>query len=809
MNDANHAGARGGPQALSAAISTILAVAGGNAAAQDQAQPPPVTGLGEVIVTATKRAESLQNISESITAFNSEAIAMRGLQEIDDIAKYIPGLSLAQREPAGTTIVFRGVASSGIEFGGVSSSALYLDEQPITQSGRNPDPRFIDIERIEALRGPQGTLYGASSQSGTLRVITNKPDPGAFDAWVDSEVSDTQDGGVGYDLSAMANIPLASDRLALRLVGFTTRDAGFIDNVLSDSQGGTFDNSDVADKDVNQTETNGARAALRWDISDNVDLTLGLLYQDVHADGHGDVTATAGDLNQVRFEKESLDDEWYQASLTLNASMGFADLVVAASYFDRKFAYEADASDYEFQFNQAAIYYNTAIYDFGGDPRGFATNHERTFITTVEARLQSSHDAESRWSWLAGAFYSRETGHTNFDSYVRGYADTPAFAYFDYYEQQVLHNPPLAPTDKWFLGVYDPELEQQAVFGELGFDVTDRFTITAGGRWFNYDRRFQQHQESPEGFSGGTVLNADEKSTEDGTVWKLNLQYQIDDDRMVYATYSEGFRVGGSNPLKPASILPRIYLSDTLKNYEIGAKTEWLQNRMRFNISAYTMDWDNFAVQIEDPQDDQDGDAGPIPAVFQLGYVNLPSAKIEGVESELSFVVSDAWQVDASLGWNNGEVAQATVLTLEDDLGNQFPVPVAKGARLPLTPDWQASLGLEWRPRGQLLNAQPFARLDLAYVGEVVTSLEGIQSVVSAGGAETIDAYQTGDFRIGLEGERWSGSLFVDNVWDERATLFLSNRWGSSGGPPDTAHASQRLTINRPRTIGLQFRYEF
>src|SRR5262245_11147379 len=282
-------------QALTAAVSTVLSVASGNAAAQEQPAQPP-TGLGEVIVTATKRAESMQDVSESISAFNGEAIAMRGLQQIDDIAKYIPGLSLAQREPAGTTIVFRGVASSGIEFGGVSSSALYLDEQPITQSGRNPDPRFIDIERVEALRGPQGTLYGASSQSGTLRVITNKPDPSGFDAWVESQVSDTKDGAVGYDLSAMANIPLASDRLALRLVGFTTRDAGFIDNVLSDSQGGTFDNAGVADKDVNQTETNGARAAMRWDISENVDLTLGLLYQDVHADGHGDVTPGAGDL---------------------------------------------------------------------------------------------------------------------------------------------------------------------------------------------------------------------------------------------------------------------------------------------------------------------------------------------------------------------------------------------------------------------------------------------------------------------------------------------------------------------------------
>ena len=771
---------------LAAAISATLGVAG-TASAQTSG------GLETIVVTATRRAENLQNVPESISAFGTEAIEMRGLKQMDDYAKFIPGLSLGVREPGGTTIVFRGVASSGLQFGAVSSSALYLDEQPITQSGRNPDPRLIDIERLEALRGPQGTLYGASSQSGTLRIITNKPDPSEFDGWVDLQGTSVDEGGEGYDASVMFNVPLVGDRLAVRFVGFTAEDAGFIDNVLSESPRGqtfpgegTFDNADRVAEDVNEAHTKGARAALRWDATDDVDVTLTGLIQDLEAGGHGDVNLGVGDLNQVRFEDESLDDKWYQVGLTLNASLGFGDLILSASYFDRDFHYEADATDYEFNFQ--LNYATYVIYDFGGDPRGFATNDEQTDITTFEARLQSPADSESRWGWLVGAFYSKEKGHTEFDSFIRDYEDTPSFYYFNGLQYAYFGNF-LEPTERWFLGRYDTELEQVAVFGELSYDLTENFTITAGARWFDYDRKFVQHQEQPEGFDGFSRLDGNQDSSEDGDVVKVNLTYRFDDDRLVYATYSEGFRVGGSNPLKPASILPRDYASDELKNYEIGLKSEWLDNSLRFNLAAYYMKWEDFAVQIEDPQD----------AIFQLGFVNLPSAEIPGVEAEFAFSMNDNWQLDGAVSWNDAQTDGATTLSFgEDDEGNPLGFTVQDGARLPLTPDWSATLGVEYRSSGQLLDAQPFARFDVAYVGESVNSLEGIESVVSGNQPVVQDAYTTGDLRIGLDGDAWSASFFVDNVWDERAEIFVSNRW-----------AVQRVSVNPPRTYGLQARFKF
>ena len=191
-----------------------------------------------------------------------------------------------------------------------------------------------------------------------------------------------------------------------------------------------------------------------------------------------------------------------------------------------------------------------------------------------------------------------------------------------------------------------------AVFGELSFDVTENFTITAGGRWFDYDRKFGQIQESPEGFTGATLLDSTQKTSEDGTVWKLNATYRFDRDRLVYATYSEGFRVGGANPLKGNTLLPRLFDSDDLTNYELGAKTEWLNHRLRLNVSAYYMKWDNFAVQIEDPQ----------PAVFQLAYVNLASAEIKGFEAEFAVTFNEHWQLDGSFAYNNAETSEANLV---------------------------------------------------------------------------------------------------------------------------------------------------
>jgi outer membrane receptor protein involved in Fe transport len=776
----------GQKRALATAVSAALA---GTQAAHSQA-PPAEPGLEEIIVTATKRAESLQDVPVSVTAFGGADIERQGFSDLNDYAAFIPTLSFATREPGATAVVFRGVATSGLSFAGNSSAAIYLDEQPITSGGDNPDPRLVDIDRLEALSGPQGTLFGASSQSGTLRIITAKPDPSEHAAWVDVGTSSVSDGDAGYDVSAMVNVPLVQDKVALRLVGFQAEDAGYVDNVLGPSPGGTFDNSNRVADNVNTVKYSGGRAALRWNLGERWSADFTGLFQNTDVEGFGDVEPGAGDLEQIRFENEFLVDDWSQIGLTLNGDVGFADAVVSLSYFERDFRYEADNTTYEYGFNLASIYYGTLAYDFGGDPRGIAFDHRQDDRTTLEARLSSRADSGSRWSWIAGLFYSEEDGHTDFDALIRGYTQTNSFAYYSYYHMN-LTGSPLDPTEVWFIGRYDTALKEGAIFGELSYDFTEHFAITAGGRWFQYDEDFRLRQQQPPGFAGATNLDRQTSSDDGDFVVKLNMSYRLESGNMAYFTYSEGFRNGGSTPVRDRSVLPGTYEPDLLRNFEVGAKSEWLDRRLRLNLNAYWMTWDDIQIQVEDPQT----------GVFALAVVNFPEALIRGGEAQLEWLAADRLTLGASVSYNNAELSESSTLCFPRPGGAAGEVclpPALEGAPLPLTPDWKATLSFDYSFPTRLLNAAPFLRFDYAYTGNSVNSLAGFESVTFGARSNQLDSYETGDFQFGLEAERWTAALFLDNAWDERAEQFINNRWGAP-----------RISINQPRTLGLTFKYSF
>jgi len=851
---------------LSLAISAACAGAAPGAVAQET--DDSVLRIEEIIVTATKREASLQDVPMAITAFTDADIVNEGFKQLDDYVAQIPGLSSARREPGGQNVIMRGCATSGVAFGASQSTSVYLDEQPITDAGFNPDPRLVDIARIEALSGPQGSLFGDSSQCGTLRIITNKPDASEFDGWVDLTALSVTDGDTGYDISAMVNIPIADDKAAIRFVGFRAEEPGYIDNVLTDSPGGvaidpntmlpyspggTFDNAEFVKDDINETTVTGGRAALRVATSENWTLDLQAIYQDTEATGFGDVDLPEdfhagddlGEYEQARFGTDFWSDEWYQGALTLEASLGFGELTVSASFMHRETFYEADSTAYlaawqEFYPNK----YYYAIYDFGGDPQARSFDDGESDQTTVEVRLATPSDSNSRWSGVIGAFYNESDSHTQFSANVRQLGEAPTGSFYynnysfgfvecrgndyvyyggyyvcnSYYDITANQWGNSSLTPKWWDGVYNSDLEQMALFGEVTFDIAEHFALTVGGRWFDietersiengtliatntpYDVQGPEIDCDPTGSftPNGTEITEQlcwtgprniATSDESGFVPKVNLTYTPTDDNMFYFTYSEGFRRGGGNAARPASLFGpgnqfSQFESDLVKNYEIGTKNTFAEGRFQLNVTAYHMVWEDMQIEAEDPT----------PNIFTLGIVNLAEGELNGIETNMTWLPAENTVVSANIGWNEAELAKDEILFE----GTDSELFVIGGARLPLTPDLKASISLDHEFAGQIAGSVPSLGITYSYTGDSINSLGGISSTGVINDVRTQDAYSLMNIRFGLDNDSWSATLFIHNALDEYAEQFYNDRW-----------IQQRLTVNRPRTFGLNFRKKF
>ncbi len=825
-------------KALSTAISAICA---GVPLAQAQDANEGNLALEEVIVTATKRgALSLQDVPVSITAFTGETIKAQGFKSLDDYFGQIPSLTFGRVEPGGTNVIMRGCAISGFAFGDNPTTGVYLDEQPITAAGFNPDPRLVDIERVEALAGPQGTTFGDASQCGTLRIITNKPIVGENSAWVDLTGTSVEHGEAGYDVSAMLNASLG-DTAAFRLVGFSAHDAGYIDNVLSPSPLGTFNNAGQVDKDINGVDIYGARAALRWQPNDAWTIDAQAIFQQSDQDGFGDADinerywANRGldDWEQIRFNRETFDDEWSQFALTVEGDLGWAVVTATGSYFDRETLERTDATTYLQSFqefnNYVRAYYNpyATVYDWGGDPRASIFNPSDTQRKTFEVRLATTDEMSSRWGLLVGAFYNKnESPKTQFRSNVDSqganctdyYAAAPgcsgAFTYLSYLHYYYFGTFS-KPSDNWWTGIYESELTSKALFGEATFNLTEQFSITVGGRWYDIDTERTLVQgaliEPQSNLAPNCGTDADRaawqvdgipqdgfdlcftdiraESSESGFVPKLNATWHWSDESMIYATFSEGFRRGGGNGGRRGSIFAAdgpfgSYESDTLKNYEFGSKNTLMDGRLVLNATFYHMIWDEIQIQTEDPQ----------PAFFAVGILNFPQAEINGVEANFNFAATQNFTLSGTLGYNDAELSEDATLFPGTDSEKTAP----KGTRLPLMPKWKYALTGRYNFNSTLWNASPHILGTWAHNGKSLNSLAGIQVSINQAGVRETPSYDIFNLRFGLEGDSWSAAFFIDNVFDEYARLFFSERYTQT-----------RATVLPPRTFGITFRKDF
>ncbi|MEY4932593.1 MAG: hypothetical protein RLZZ403_913, partial [Pseudomonadota bacterium] len=643
--------------------------------------------LEEIVVTATRRDVNLQNVAQSITAFSTADIAQQAFKSTPDIIAALPSVNLVSSTPGRSAIVMRGVSTGTSEYRTDSQVAVYLDDQPMTSNSTQVDVRLIDLARVEQLPGPQGTLFGSSSQTGTIHYITNQPDPRGFSSQVDAEIGSTEGGDESYDVSGHVNIPV-TDNIAIRAVGFYAVDGGYVDNVLGPTIGdATQTNAGVVEENQNDFTTYGGRIAARWQISPEWESTLSLITQYSEADGVWESDPALGDYKITRFFDEYRDDDWYQTSLNVKGDLGFAEFSGTASYFDRSIKYEWDNANYS-QWRSVAYGY------FAFDPEYQSIYNTQTLIGTefndqkqersaFELRLTSQ--GESRFAWMAGAFFEDVTDGWTLDARVPGLTGTPAWDVANEYacygfELGYDIACPLAPTDVYLRKNFDRNIKQTALFGEVTYDLTDQWSVTGGMRWFEYDREQSEIYSQPVGlpvlsdFEGGGV-NASEGKESD-TVFKFATQYQIDDAKMVYFLYSEGFRLGGSNSPRAAEtgFLPLDYESDKLSNYELGLKSRWLNDTLQFNISAFFMEWDQIQINASGRR------AGN--PFWLRGTFNGGKAEQKGIEMNGIWQVTPDFKVEASAFLADPEFSEDSLYP-DPDEGLAIPA----GTTMPASPE--------------------------------------------------------------------------------------------------------------------------
>lgn len=807
------------PNKLSYAISAVLAAPASAAVAQDQDQTDDAGAgmLEEVLVTARKRTESVMDIPESIQALSGAELTVAGLNSMDDYVRFIPSMSYVSSNPGSATLVFRGIADSGESFIAEPTAALYLDEQSLTLNS-TPDPRMVDIERIEALSGPQGTLYGANAQSGLLRVITNKPTTDGFEAFVDVMGRNGSDADMSYDVSAMVNLPI-SDTFALRLVGYTAEDGGFIDNVNGDSVPyGIFNNAGSEVENFNDVKYHGGRIAARWFANDNWTITANIVHQDTYSDGRPERDPTLAEdlaISRFRVDKEYDDTDWTQYGLTIEGDLGFAEFVSATSYFTRDWTYTQDTQPYAAYFGTFcydgyyAAYSNYSPYCFQpvgvgnyyNDPVGYLINVQKDTKFAQEFRL--SHTGE-RFDWVAGIFYEEAEQDWEFQSFETGYGFRNSKSFANYRAGRVSGYPAYTgpDNDAWWLSADSTDWKQWAVFGEFTYHLTERWDLTAGGRWFDreIDKSYYVQQPAGNVSEGGTAILP---ASDSDFLPKFSVSFQANENSLLYALYSEGFRPGGTNRTRGQTFFPTEFDGDLLENFEIGGKFTLGGGRARLNVTYFDMSWNDYQLEIIDPSNRPCGTPGSLPEPtcgqpWQKVVGNVGDASSSGFEVQFDAAATENLTVGANATWLDAEV----------DDGFEFLIPVPAGSRLPLSPEFKASAYMQYgQPADWFGGAVTdwYARLQWSYTGDMLNQVEPFECCdfdnPNYGPAPQVlqPSYNIGDFRFGIEGLSWTLAFFVNNITDERAVLYENTF------ELDYFFGKGRQTVNRPREYGVRF----
>ncbi|MBX2847075.1 MAG: TonB-dependent receptor [Acidiferrobacterales bacterium] len=794
---------------LSLAVSYSLLTLTGFSSSQSafsQATAASGSTLDEIIVTATRRSESLQDVPVAVQALGEKQLKDLRVANLQDYVSLLPGVNATGQGPGRKEVFIRGIspgrtAERIAALGSEASVASYLDETPTSYAGRDIDLYAADFNRIEVLKGPQGTLFGASSQGGAIRLITNKPDPEEFAAGIAVDFADTSGGEASNTFEGFINIPIVADTTALRIVAYQDDRGGYIDNIAATRQipltnpglqaaatagvvgfRETANNAALVEDDVNDAEYQGYRASLKHFINDNWSATATVISQTLDTEGifefEPDVSGD-DDLNARVFNQNVGEDEVDLISLNIEGSVGDLDLIYSGSYTERLFEGQTDYTGYANTGPFIPYYICTPGYTSCGSPSLITDSFFETERTTHEIRIASNYD--SPFNFIAGIFLDdQETiERTNFIypasvgvGFQPNFPIPTAFA----------SNPNAREPGVTFFNDFLQTTEELSLFGEVSYQFNDRFKLTLGARRYDIDigltgqSSFGSRGSGPEAAGGVNVdanLAGQTPASLSDTIFRFNASYDVNDNGLLYFTFSEGFRSGrfnrnggGGNGPTP---IPFFFESDNAKNYELGYKATLLDNSLRFSAAAYFVDFTDLQQGVLD---------------FSIDNVsffdNVGDAEIRGFEFETDWAPTDNLRLFSSFSYIDSELVE-----LPETVANIAP----EGSELPFAPKLQSTLGARYEQ--EFGNLTGFAQGVATYTDERFTSL------VQAARFQ-LDSYTQVNTSIGVSTDNWTASLYVDNLTDELGTL--------DGGAPDLIF---RLIPIRPRTIGVRFNYNF
>ena len=769
-------------------------------------------GLDEIVVTASKRSESLQNVPISIQALGTEKLAQLQVKAFNDYVRFLPSVTYQTAGPGNARVYFRGVASG--ENGNHSSSqptvGIYLDEQPITTIQGALDVHLYDIARVEALAGPQGTLYGSSSEAGTIRIITNKPDPSKFSGAADFEVNKVTDGGWGYVGEAYVNVPL-TERIAVRAVGWYDKDAGYIDNIVQTRtfpvSGITQTTAPFAKNNYNDVETYGGRIALGIELDEHWTITPTIMGQKQSSNGFFGQESGLKRRQVAQYNPETNHDDWWQAALTIEGKLGDWSLTYAGAYLKRNINTQSDYSDYSY-FYDALNGSGAFIYDNAGNlvsPNQRIVSRPRFTKQSHEFRIASPTDKRLRL--IAGLFYQRQKNGIEENYIIDNIAG-------------VNHAPGVAnitvsgtASDIWLTKQTRIDRDY-AAFGEVAFDILSNLTLTGGARVYKYDNSLVGFFGYAAGFSsktgesqcfaptivsGSPCTNLDRRTKKTDWLPKANLTWKITPDKLVYFTYSKGFRPGGIN--RRGTLAP--YLPDTLDNFELGFKTSWLDNKLRVNGAIYQENWNQ--VQFSSL------------GLNGLTIIrNAGNARIRGFEFNVDVTPVTGLTLSVGGSYNDSKLVTdfcnfanpQNDCTLPGPNGEANSVQAPSGTRLPDTARFKgnAIARYDWTLRQGLDAHFQFA---VVQEGRRTSDLRPLEGGIKG----DFPAYTTLDLSFGIKTDRYSAEIYATNITDSNGITSRNVQCGETicGDPGGVTASGGKFYsyIIRPRTVGLKLGTRF